>query len=50
MKIVIKHQLNSDYPTGIESTQKTWRLFGIVVWQKTHYYPKTKDFEILFKV
>ncbi len=49
MKIEIKHLLNADYATGIESTQKTWRIFGIVVWQKTHYYPKSKQFEILFK-
>ncbi|GAW89705.1 hypothetical protein FPN187_contig00051-0026 [Flavobacterium psychrophilum] len=49
MKIEIKHLLNADYATGIESTQKTIKLFGIVIFRKTHYYPKLKEFEILFK-
>ena len=48
MKIEIKHCLNADYATGIESTTKTWKLFGVVVWQKTHYYPKLEMFEIMF--
>lgn len=50
MKIEIKHTLNAEYATGIESTTKTWKLFGIVVWQKTHHYPKLQFFEILFKI
>lgn len=48
MKITIIHTLNSDYKTGIESTHKTWKLFGVVVWQKIHYYPKLNEFEIIF--
>lgn len=48
IKVEITHKLDIAYPTGIELTQKTWRLFGVVVWQKTHHYPKVKDFEILF--
>lgn len=50
MKIEIKHLENPAYSTGIESTTKTWKLFGVVVWQKTHYYPKLSQFEILFKI
>jgi hypothetical protein len=49
MKIEIKHLLNSDYKNGIEATQKTWRLFGVVVWQKTHYYPKLENYEVFLK-
>lgn len=47
MKIEITHVLNSEYKTGIESTTKTWKLFGVVVCKKTHYYPKLEEFDII---
>ncbi len=45
MKIEIKHLLNPEYPSGIEKTIKTWKLFGIVIMSKTYNYPKTKEYD-----
>lgn len=50
MKIEIKHDLDNNYATGISKTTKTFKLFGIVVWKKIHYYPKLENFEIIFKI
>lgn len=47
MKIEVNHHLNADYPNGVEKTVKTWKLFGIVIKQKTYHYPKLNSYEVV---
>lgn len=46
MKTETKHYLDSTYPNGVERTEKTVKIFGIVVSRKIYYYPKIKHYEV----
>ncbi len=43
----LKFYLNPEFEkTGVEKEEKTIKLFGIVVFRKTVYYPKLKEDDV----
>lgn len=47
MKIEITHLINHDYPNKVEKTEKTWSVFGVVMFRKIYYYPKTESYNVI---
>ncbi len=43
LKSEMQHYLNPNYKTGIEKSEQTIKLFGIVIFRKTYHYPKVVD-------
>jgi len=49
MKVEIKHYPNPDFPNKVEKTEKTCRVFGIVIFRKIYYYTRIDGYEVIHK-
>jgi hypothetical protein len=50
MKIETKHLQTKKDPSRIEKTEKTYKLFGIVVLRKTYYYPESEHYNVVTNI
>lgn len=47
MKIEIKHYQDASYFGSVSRTEKTWKLFGIIIKRKIYYYPKSENYSVV---